>query len=123
MQQRSRIPRELVSKFEDDICFVVSTNHSMIKEVEPITKWLAPMGYEMNHDFALKSINALLALLIDITTSRFGVYEKAKSRITIDIEIGKMSRRVKKMRKYLTAKYGNASDSSKESPVKETIKG
>lgn len=93
MPQRSRIPRELIKKFENDICFFVSIDHCMIKAVEPITKWLAPMGYEISNDFTVKSINELLALPVDITASRFDTYEEAKIRIDTDIVISKMSRR------------------------------
>lgn len=123
MNKRSRILISLVKKFEMDICFLVNTNRTMIKLIKLRIKCLAPMGYEMDHDFSLKSIKALLALSKDKKAKRFGTFEEAKSRIKIGLVIGKLMRKEMKMKKVLTKHFGDVSDSSKESSVEPPTEG
>lgn len=123
MNLRSRIPNELVKKYAMDICFLVNTDHAMIKVVELRIKWLAPMGYEMDHHFDLKYIKALLALPKDTKAERFATFEEAKSRIKTNLVIGKMTRKSKKMKKVLTEQFGYVSDSFEESLVEPTTEG
>lgn len=36
-----------MEKYKDSICFMLETNITCMEVVEPRTKWIHPLGYEM----------------------------------------------------------------------------
>lgn len=48
MNNKYRIPPQLVEKYKDDICFEVDTDYYYVNAMEPRTKSLPPMGYEVD---------------------------------------------------------------------------
>ena len=47
MQKRFRIPKKIVEKYKETICFMVETDCTCMEVVEPRTKWIHPLGYEV----------------------------------------------------------------------------
>lgn len=47
MQNRERIPKEIVEKYQDTIHFMVETGQCLMEFVELRTSWIMPMGYEV----------------------------------------------------------------------------
>lgn len=75
MQSRERIPKEIVEKYEDTICFMVDIDQCLMEVVELKTTWIMPMGYEVDGD----TLNASLHLLIkpvNKSEERFGTYKE-----------------------------------------------
>lgn len=50
MHNKYRIPPQLVEKYKDNICFEVDTDYCYVNVVEPRTRSLPPMGYEIDYD-------------------------------------------------------------------------
>lgn len=47
MQMRYMIPKSIVEKYKDSIYFMVETDTTCMEAVEPRTKWIHPLGYEV----------------------------------------------------------------------------
>ena len=60
MKRRIRIPKELVTKYYSDICFLVDTNNTFVQAVKPRKVWLQSFEYEIGSDVVSKNIDALL---------------------------------------------------------------
>lgn len=112
MNSQTKIPSQLVGDYEQEICFLVDIDHTLIKVAEPRTKSLAPMGYEIDINFSSKSIKALLATPKDVNDERFGTYKEAKTRIKIGLVISKITKKSRKMMKTLVEKFGDDTGSS-----------
>lgn len=123
MSSQSRILSQVVEDYEQEICFLVDTEHTLIKVVEPRTKWLDYMGYEIDIDFSSKSIQDLLATPKDVKAERFGAYEEAKIGIKRGLFIGKITKKYRKMMKTLVEKFGDDSGSSDSILVEAVIEG
>lgn len=48
MKQRVRIPKEIVSKYEGTIYFMVNKDECLMEVVEPRMVWIFPMGSEVD---------------------------------------------------------------------------
>lgn len=101
----------------------MDTDHTLIKAMELRTKWLAPVGYDIDIYFTSKSIQDLLATPKDVNAERFGTYEEAKTRIQIGLVIGKITKKSRKMMKTLVEKFGDDTRSSDSTPVEAATKG
>lgn len=49
MQNRFRIPKQLVDDYEQDIFFLVDCDKVHIQVVRPRITWVRPLGYEVKH--------------------------------------------------------------------------
>lgn len=96
---------------------------TLIKVVEPRTKWLTPMGYEIDIGFASKSIKDLLATPKDVNVERFGTYEEARTRIKIGLVIGKITKKSRKMMKTLVEKFRDDTGLSDSTSVEVATEG
>lgn len=47
MQMRYKISESIVEKYKDTICFMVEIDTTCMEVVEPRTKWIHPLGYEV----------------------------------------------------------------------------
>lgn len=72
MQRRERIPKEIVEKYEDTICFMVDTHHWLMEVVEPRTTWILPMGYEVEIHILDAYTQYLSRKLVDTSKELFG---------------------------------------------------
>ena len=75
MKQRLRIPVSLVEQHINDIFFLVDIDYTYIQVAIPRTRWLRPLGYELNIDEASTKIIALLEKEIDKSSKPFGTYD------------------------------------------------
>lgn len=48
MKSMVRIPKKIVEKYKDTICFMVNKDECMIEAVQPRIIWIMPMGYEVD---------------------------------------------------------------------------
>lgn len=102
MNNRSRIPPNLVEDYKDDVFFMVDYDRVYIQVVIPRVAWEKPLPYEINIDEARDIIEALVNEPTDPKLPTSGTYEEAKKRIELsikipqDISIGK--KRVSKMK-------------------------
>lgn len=76
MQSREIIPKEIVEKYEDTICFMVDTNQCLMEVVEPRTSWIIPMGYEVEGHIIDAYAQHLLSKLVDKSKERFETYKE-----------------------------------------------
>jgi hypothetical protein len=61
MKQRKRIPREIVEKYKDKVCFMVEIDNTCFEAMEPRVKWLPPMGYEVSVELLVPYVEFILA--------------------------------------------------------------
>ena len=87
MQSRFRIPKKLVDDYEQDIYFLVDYDKVHIQVVRPRVAWVRPLFYEVNIDDTKDIIEALVNELVDPKAPYFGIYEEAKTKISLEIKI------------------------------------
>lgn len=74
---RSQIPKSIVEKYKDTICFMVDKDECMMKVVQPRTIQIVPMGYEIEEDTLVAYAQHLLQEPIHEKEEKFGtVMEK-----------------------------------------------
>ena len=93
MQNRFRIPQQLVDEYEEEICFLVDCNKVYIQVVRPRIAWVKPLAYEVNIDETRDIIEALINEPINPKAPYFGTYVEAKERITTEIKIAQILKR------------------------------
>ena len=86
MNNRFRIPKELVEDYKDDVFFMVDSDRVYIQAIRPKVVWVKPLPYEVNIDEAKEIIEALMNESIDPKKPYFGTYEEAKARIELEIK-------------------------------------
>ena len=101
-----RIPKELVTKYYIDICFLVDMDNTFVQAVKPRKSWLQSFDYEIDNDLVSGNIVAPLNEEIDAEAKPFGKYEEAKARITINIKISSKEKKRKIMIEDLEEKLG-----------------
>lgn len=106
MKNGTMIPKSLVDKYYDYICFLVDTDITYIQVVIPRTIWLRPLAYEINLDEAIIAIRVVLYEPIDKDVKPFGRYEIAKVKITMEINVPKINKKRKGMIENLERTYG-----------------
>ena len=77
----------LVETHYNDVFYLVDANYTYVQETIPRFIWIKLFPYEINVDQASVAIKTLLVEEINKNETSFGNYEKAKSRITIDLKI------------------------------------
>ena len=87
MNNRFQIPQKLVENYMDDVYFMVDSDRVYIQVVRPRKVWVKPLPYEVNIDETKEIIEALVNELVDPKASIFGTYDKAKTRIELQIKI------------------------------------
>lgn len=105
LKQRLRILVSLVDKNYNDVFFLVDVGHTYVQAAIPRVKWIKPLPYGINVDEALSAITTLLVEDIDKSSTSFGNYEEAKSRITMELKIASMIRRKNKIVKKLKERF------------------
>lgn len=78
MKRTMRIPKELVTKYYSDICFLVDMNNTFLQAVKSRKAWLQSFDYEIDSDVVSANIDALLKEEIDVEAEPFGKYEEDK---------------------------------------------
>lgn len=48
MKNRFQIPKSIIEKYKDTICFMVNKDECMMEAVHPRIIWIIPMGYEVD---------------------------------------------------------------------------
>lgn len=81
MKKRYMIPKEIVKKYEDTICFMVETDCVFFEAVEPRTKWCYPMGYEVSVEVITMQVEHVLAVKKDPTQERRGTYREKYEKV------------------------------------------
>lgn len=76
MQIKEMIPKEIVEKYEDTICFMVEIDQSMMEVVESRIVWIMPMGYEVDANTLDMYAQHILSKLVDEKEERFGTYKE-----------------------------------------------
>ena len=106
MKMRRRIPKELVTRFYNDICFHVDTENTFVQAIKLRKAWLQSFDYEIDSDLVSANIVALLNEEMDVEVEPFGKYEEAKARITINIKISSKEKKRKRIIEDLEVKLG-----------------
>ena len=112
MQNRFRIPKQLVEEHKQDIYFLVDNDKTHIQVGRPKITWVKPLGYEVNIDDTKDIIEALINELVHPKEPYFGTYVEAKDRITAKIKIPKILKRGKKTMEKFQKKFGKPADST-----------
>ena len=50
MKQRSRIPKPMVEKYKDELCFMVDTDFTSMETSTPKVMYVDPLGYEITKE-------------------------------------------------------------------------
>ena len=87
MNNRFKIPKQLVEDYKDDVYFMVDNDRVYIQVVRPRIVWVKPLPYEVNIDETKDIIEALVNEPIDPKAPIFGTYDEAKTRIELQIKI------------------------------------
>lgn len=78
MHDRERIPKAIIEKYANSICFTVDIDQRLMEVVEPHTSWILPMAYEVDGQVLELYAQHLLSQLVDLKEEKFGTY-KGKS--------------------------------------------
>lgn len=76
MQRRERIPKDIVEKYEDTICFMVYKDQWHMEAAEPRTTWIMSMGNKLDGNTLDADAHHLLSKLVDVKEERFGTYKE-----------------------------------------------
>ena len=61
MKQRLRIPKEIIRKFVEAMCFMMETDSTCMKAIEPRIQWIPSMGYEVDPFIVVQHVDVILA--------------------------------------------------------------
>lgn len=75
MQSHERIPKKIVEKYGNSICFIVNTNQYLMEVVEPRTSWIMPIGYEVEAQILDAYAQVSLRKLVDTSKEIFRTYK------------------------------------------------
>lgn len=73
---RERIPKEVVEKYVNSICFTVDKDQCHMEAVEPRTAWILPMGYEVDAQTLEVYAQHLLIKSVDSNEPRFDTFKE-----------------------------------------------
>ena len=90
----------------NDMCFLVDIDHTYIQATLPRTRWLRPLGYELNIDEASIAITTFLAKEIDKSAKPFGTYDVVKSKVETGLKKTSMIKRKYKLVRKMKKKFG-----------------
>lgn len=76
MKNRVRIPKEIIEKYEDIICFMVNKDECMMEAIQPRTFWIMSMGYEVNESTLDAYAHHLLKAPIDEKEEKIGTAQE-----------------------------------------------
>lgn len=96
MQRREIIPKEIVEKYGDTICFMVDTNQCLMEAIEPRTSWILPMGYEVEVHILDAYAQYLLRKLVDNSKERFSTYKEKSLSLHSKFKKLEIQKKVKK---------------------------
>lgn len=85
MHARERIPKLVVEKYENEICFMVDTDQCLMEDVEPRTIWIMPMGYEVDERVQDMYAQHLLSKPKDTSVERFGTYKELSLKLHVEL--------------------------------------
>ncbi|XP_059070961.1 uncharacterized protein LOC131862125 [Cryptomeria japonica] len=71
MKNGSQIPKSIVEKYKDTICFMIDKDECMMEVVQPRTIWIMPMGYEVEETTLDAYAQHLLQALVDEKEEKF----------------------------------------------------
>lgn len=74
MQVRERIPKSVVEKYQDTICFMVEIDQCLMEVVETRTAQIMPMGYEVEEQILEMYSQHLLSKSVDTSEERFDTF-------------------------------------------------
>lgn len=109
-----RIPKDLVTKYYNGICFLVNTDNNFVWEVKPRKAWLQSFEYKINSNVVNANIDALLKEEIDVQAKTSGRYEYAKERMNVNIKKSSKEKKKKKKIEDLEAKLGTLGKGKKQ---------
>lgn len=75
IQSRERIPKEIVEKYENTVCFMVNKDQCHMEVVEPMIVWIIPMGYEVDGNTLDAYAQHLFNKLVDEKEEKFGTFK------------------------------------------------
>ena len=90
----------------NDIFVLVDIDYTYIQIVVPRVRWLRPLGYEINIDEALASINTLLAKEVNKIAKLFGNYDVVKYKFGMELKTESTLKKKDKLVRKLKEKYG-----------------
>lgn len=76
MKNRVRIPKEIVEKYKDTICFMVNKDECMMETIHPRTVWIMPMGYEVDEATLDPYAQHLLKAPVDEKEEKIGIAQE-----------------------------------------------
>lgn len=97
MKMRYRIPKSIVEKYKDTICFMVETDTTCMEAVEPRTKWIHPLGYEVEEPILEAYAQVLLSTPKDPNEPRWGTYEEKTREVDAILNSATTKRKVVKV--------------------------
>ena len=106
MKLRMQIPEELITRYYNDICFLVDIENTFVQEVKSRKAWLQHFNYEIDSDLVSANIVTPLKEEIDIAAKPFRKFEEAKARIFVNIKIDSKEKKRKTMIEDLEEKLG-----------------
>lgn len=74
MHERERIPKSILEKYQNTICFMVDTNQYLMEVVDPQISWIMPMRYEVDEKILELYAQHLLCKPVDPSEERFSTY-------------------------------------------------
>lgn len=97
MQMRYRIPENIVEKYKDTICFMVETDTTCMEAVEPRTKWIHPLGYEVKDPILEAYTQVFLSAPKDPNEPRWGTYVENTREVDAVLNSAATKRKVAKV--------------------------
>lgn len=94
---RYKILENIVEKYKDTICFMVETNTTCIEEVEPRTKWIYPLAYEVEEPILESYAQVLLSAPKNLNEPRWGTYEEKTREIDAVLNSATTKRKASKI--------------------------
>lgn len=76
MKLRSRIPKSVVEKYKDELCFMVDTNFTYMEAVTPRVIYVDPLGYDITEEIIESYVQKILSADLDPKIPRFGTYKE-----------------------------------------------
>lgn len=76
MNNRARIPKSIVEKYKDIICFMVNKYECMMEAIQPRIVWIMPMGYEVDEATLDAYAQHLLQAPVDEKQEKFGTTQE-----------------------------------------------
>lgn len=108
MKQRVRIPKEIVSKYEGTIYFMVNKDECLMEEVEPQTVWILPMGFEVDAVTLDAYAQHLLNAPVDTKEEKFDTCKEKSMELHTKFIKPERKRKVAKMVEEILVEEGHS---------------